>query len=166
MNTRRLTSSKCYPDRSLGFTTIELMIVIAILAIVAAVAAPSFRSMVATMNAKSAAFDLVSDLTMARSEAIKLNQNVSVTPNSGDWALGWLITDSANTTLFTRGAAGGSLSINAPAGGVVFGPNGRITDELPANKTWLVTSSISGVMPRCVIITPTGAARAKFGGCS
>jgi type IV fimbrial biogenesis protein FimT len=148
-----------------GFTAIELMIVVTILAIVAAIAAPSFRTMIGTMNTKSIAFDLVSDLTMARSEAIKRNRNVTVVPVSGDWIKGWRVADDADTTLTTRQAITFPITIAAPEAGVTFLPNGRLSDELANNKTWLINSSVSGVTARCIVITPTGAARSKYGGC-
>ena len=84
------------PKRQRGFTLIEAMVVVALLAIVGAIAAPSFRSFIATMNSKSAAFDLINDLSLARSEAIKLNANVQVVPIGSDWAKGWRVMQGAN----------------------------------------------------------------------
>jgi len=151
------------PER--GFTIIELLTVVTILAIVSGIAAPSFRSLIGTMNTKSAAFDLISDLTTARSEAIKRNASASIAPVGGDWSKGWTIS-AGGATLRERSAPSSSISINAPTGGVVFGASGRLSGLANTNNlSWSVTSTITGVTARCVVITPTGAARAKSGGC-
>jgi type IV fimbrial biogenesis protein FimT len=156
--------SRCSP----GFTLIEAVVVVALLAIVATIAAPSFRSFIGTMNSKSAAFDLINDLTVARSEAIKRNANIAVTPTGGDWAKGWQVLDANGNALRERPALTSSLSVGGDAGaGVVFAPNGRLSnDTTTANQKWSISSSISGVTARCVVISPTGSARSKTGGCS
>ena len=52
-----------------GFTLIELMVTIAIAAILATLAAPSFREYIVSQRIKNASFDLFTALTLARSEA-------------------------------------------------------------------------------------------------
>ena len=149
-----------------GFTLIEAMVVVALIAILSAIAAPSMRSFIGTMNSKSAAFDLIGDLTLARSEAIKRNQTAAVTPVSGDWAQGWAVIASG-ATVRARPALSSSLSVSgAPGTGVTFRPNGRLAnDTAPDNLTWSISSTISGVTARCVVISPTGSARSKQGTC-
>jgi type IV fimbrial biogenesis protein FimT len=151
-----------------GFTLIEAVVVVALLAIVAAVAAPSFRSFIGTMNSKSVAFDLINDLTVARSEAIKRNATTSMAPVGGDWAKGWQVLDANGGVLRERAALTSSLSVSGAAvAGVVFRPNGRLSDDVADdNLAWSISSSISGVTARCVVISPTGSARSKTGTCS
>jgi type IV fimbrial biogenesis protein FimT len=158
-----------------GFTLIELIVTIAILAIVSTVAAPSFNSFIGTMRAKSAAFDLISDLSIARSEAIGGNRTVTVAPVGGDWANGWAVVANARVgppavaaaTVRERAALSSSLSIGvAPVAGVTFLPNGRMPNDATAqNAAWSISSSISGVTPRCVVVTANGSARSKMGSC-
>ena len=156
---------KRLPIRRMGFTLTEAMVVVALLAVLAAIAAPAFRNLVGTMNTKSVAFDLISDLTAARSEAIKRNASTTIAPVGDDWANGWQITSGA-ATLRERVATGYAVSISAPTAGVVFAPNGRIgEDTVEDSLTWTVSSTIAGVIARCVVITPTGAARSKTGAC-
>jgi len=139
------------------------MIVIVIVGVLAGLAAPSFNSVMGSMSARSAAFELVSDLTLARSEAVKRNRSVSVVPVSGNWSNGWTIRDSGGT-IASQSALSSSISIGAPSAGVVFLPSGRLNGVM-TNAAWAVTSSVQGASARCVTVTPTGSARAKKGGC-
>jgi type IV fimbrial biogenesis protein FimT len=151
-----------------GFTLIELMVTVSLIAIVSAIAAPNFRSLIGTMNAKSAAFDLIGDLTAARSEAIKRNQSTTVAPLEGDWSKGWEVRRADDVALRAHPALTSSLAVSgAPSAGVTFRPNGRLSDDtVTGNLTWTISSSISGVTARCVVITTTGSARSRPGVCS
>jgi type IV fimbrial biogenesis protein FimT len=152
----------------LGFTLIEFSVVISIVAIAAAMALPSLSTFIDTMDAKGASMDLVSDLMTARSEALKRNTSVSITPIGGNWSNGWRVTrtDQPAVVLRERAALRSGLSVGAP-NSVVFGPTGRLvnTETDTANVSWAITSSKAGVNARCVVITPTGSARAKQGAC-
>lgn len=72
-----------------GFTLIELMVTIAILAIVLTVAVPGFQDFVARNRLAAATNELVSALALARSEAVKRATRVTV--SSADWTAGWQV---------------------------------------------------------------------------
>ena len=86
-----------------GFTVIELMVVVAIMAILAALAAPSFTPIIERWRVRQAVEGLQSSLYYARSEAIKRGGNVTIrkestgangcplAPNNADWDCGWFI---------------------------------------------------------------------------
>lgn len=74
-----------------GFSLIELMIVVAIVSILAAIAVPEFVKMVASVRVKSATADLVADLAFARAEAIKRGARVGVARPNDEWVGGWLV---------------------------------------------------------------------------
>lgn len=76
---------------SQGFTMIELMVTIAILAVLAALAAPSFNPIIERYRTRQAAEDLQGTLYLARSEAIKRGGGVTVEAVGGDWAGGWAV---------------------------------------------------------------------------
>ena len=61
-----------------GFTLIEMMVVIAVLAIVAAIAIPNFMSLLPGMRLNGAARQVMGDLMAARMNAVKQNNRFRV----------------------------------------------------------------------------------------
>ncbi|MEL6951300.1 MAG: GspH/FimT family pseudopilin [Pseudomonadota bacterium] len=89
---------KAQERRQRGYTILELMMTIAVIAVIAGFAVPSFLS---TMNANRIVTDnneLISTLAFARSEAIKRGQRVTLCPTAdqaacattGGWEQGWM----------------------------------------------------------------------------
>lgn len=72
------------PRHSAGFTLVELMIVVAILAIIAAIAAPSFRTMIQNNRLTAAVNDVAGALQYARSEAVRRGRDVQVSALDSD----------------------------------------------------------------------------------
>ncbi len=79
-----------------GFTLIELMITLAILAIILSATAPSFTRMIEDNRVTTQANTLLSSITLARFEAIKRGANVTITPNAGGYGNGWCVHFGAN----------------------------------------------------------------------
>lgn len=80
-----------------GFTLIELMIVIAILAVVMSIGYPGFRTLIQNNRMASQTNGMLGVLQLARSEAVTRRQQVTVCPssdqntcNSADWNDGGL----------------------------------------------------------------------------
>lgn len=67
------------------------MVVVAIVAVLAALAAPSFAPVIERWRVRSAAEDLTSTLYFARSEAIKRGGGVAIDASAG-WNQGWKVT--------------------------------------------------------------------------
>lgn len=152
-----------------GFTLVELLITVAIAAILAALAAPSFQTLMARQRIKTGSADLVSHLTLSRSEAIKQNSDVTMTSASNDssWASGWVITSSGGP-VGTHGAFTG-LAISTGSGGpssVVFNRSGRLATS-GASSTFQISDATPGstVTGRCVTIGLTGQATSIDGSC-
>jgi type IV fimbrial biogenesis protein FimT len=88
-------------DRSQGFTLIELMIVVAIVAILLSIVVPGFRTMFANNNAATLSEDFASAISYARVEAVKRGKAVSLCRSNtagtdcddsgNDWNVGYLI---------------------------------------------------------------------------
>jgi type IV fimbrial biogenesis protein FimT len=149
--------------RERGFTLTEALVVLSIAAVLIAIGAPNLSHLIGSINARSATFDLIGDLAFARSEAIKRNANVTVEPVAGNWSQGWRVTVGA-ATLREHNALPTALSVASTAANLQFRPNGRVgADTATGSATWAITST--NATPRCVVITPTGAARSKVGAC-
>jgi prepilin-type N-terminal cleavage/methylation domain-containing protein len=73
-----------------GFTLIEMMVTVAVAAILLTVAIPSFTQMIDKKRLESAAENLYADLQFARSEAIKRNKTIRVSfyANGSTWCYG------------------------------------------------------------------------------
>lgn len=148
---------------SVGFTLIELMVTIAIAAIFAALAFPSFRDFIAGQRVKTASYDISYMLTGARSEALKRNLNVIVAPETGGWQNGWTITAGVGGPAIGQHEAFADLTITGPAVSVIYNSSGRLTGLVtPFN----VSSSVSGnLSSRCISIDLSGLPNSKSGAC-
>lgn len=74
-----------------GVTLIELMVALAVLAIAASLAAPSFSDTIRNQRLSSRSFALQEDLAFARAEAVKLQSNVALAAPTGNLTDGWVV---------------------------------------------------------------------------
>jgi type IV fimbrial biogenesis protein FimT len=98
----------CLMTKSRGFTLIELMVVIGIVAILSTIAAPSFKWMIQKTTIASNVNTFLSDMRYARSESIRRGGGVvlcrsddpeaavptcgtSASPGGNGWVSGWII---------------------------------------------------------------------------
>lgn len=147
--------------RTAGFTTTEMLVVVMIIAILAAIAAPYMGDMIRRQRIKTASFDVFSSLSFARSEAIKRNTTVTITPTGGNWAQGWRIEDS-NNNLLREQSGWDTLTATGPAT-VVFAGSGR--SSALANIS-LSSSGLEAGSSRCVKLDLSGRAVSKEGTCT
>jgi prepilin-type N-terminal cleavage/methylation domain-containing protein len=137
-----------------GFTLIELMIVLVILAVLTLVAIPNFQRLVDKNRLRDATGPFVTGLNLARSEAIKLGNTVDLCPgtvtacdysastDATDWApQGWTMIENANVSVL-RSAPGAHQDVTV-AGSLVerirYRPSGLVT-MTTTNDTTTVTS--------------------------
>jgi type IV fimbrial biogenesis protein FimT len=78
-----------------GITLIELIIAVAVLAILVAVATPSFNEISLRNRSTSAINNLMADLALARNEAVKTARDAYVS-RRGQWSEGWDVWVDAN----------------------------------------------------------------------
>lgn len=84
-----------------GFTAIELMVTVAVLAVLAAIAAPSFKPLFERWQVRQATEELQSTLYFARSEAVKRGGGIGIQANASLdgcsvsetelWNCGWVV---------------------------------------------------------------------------
>lgn len=126
-----------------GFTLVELMVAVAVLAIVTTVAVPSFNSLVQGNRLISGANQLLSAYQGARSEAIKRSQNIVLCATTdgascaakADWS-SWLVL--AGNEIVAQGHVANGLVITGPADtNIVFTAGGLVRDN---NGAGLATS--------------------------
>lgn len=91
----RTSSGTSRTTTQFGFTAIELMVVVSIVAILAALAGPSFAPLIERWRVRDAAEGLTSTLYYARSEAIKRGGGIAIDATGG-WDQGWKVTHTSN----------------------------------------------------------------------
>jgi type IV fimbrial biogenesis protein FimT len=93
-----------------GVSIIEVLIVVAIAAILTGIAIPAFNVFIGNTRTSTIANEFVSALNLARSEALKRGQDVYVCRSSdgtscaasGAWGQGWLVADGDDKPIRVR----------------------------------------------------------------
>lgn len=129
--------TKGRPARQGGFTLVELVVTLAIAAILVTLAMPDFSETLRSWRRDSATRALTSSLHLARTESIKSSRKIMVCPSSNgtscaggtEWRNGWMVfvDDGATDQAFDAGerilqvttAPGGIASLSS-SGGVTF----------------------------------------------
>jgi len=86
-------------QKMVGFTLVEALVVLAIVAIVSNIAAPSFNNLIQNSRMTTQYNELLTYLSLSRSEAVKHNSTVTICKSDdfatpacgGEWHDGWLI---------------------------------------------------------------------------
>jgi type IV fimbrial biogenesis protein FimT len=163
-----------------GFTVIELMITITVLAILLAIAVPSMQSFIAQNRLSGNVNEFIAGTMLARSEAIKrsgavticrsVNAEVSTTNScdatSSDWKTGWLVVvvntaDSTKNEVLARQGAlttGTTITPDSTAttpAAIVYNALGAPTQAPPKNFAFAFNNQT-----RSVCFDPSGRARA------
>lgn len=151
---------------SSGFTLIELLVTLAVLA---SIAAPSFRTVIDNNRAATLSNDVLGSLSLARSEAVKRARNVTVCPNTDgiadcvdtdQWQGGWVIfydkEDGTHELLRVTNGQAGSATITGPKK-VVYAPAGNAT---VTGSNFTVTAG--DVDARLVCVEASGRAEIKI----
>lgn len=153
---RHFTSSQRQPSAQQvsGFTLVEVMIVLAVMGMIAAIAVPSFKSIINTNSLATQANDLVGALNYARSEAVKRRQTVTLTSNNGNnWKDGWAIALADGTLLRNYDALKGNTTLTTTTGTIQYLSSGFTNNAANVTFTLCVNSGEAG---RQVQLSPIG----------
>jgi type IV fimbrial biogenesis protein FimT len=135
------------PRRSKGFTLVELMVTILIVAVLAAIALPSFRNVIQRNRVAAASNDLLASLSYARNTAITRGQLVSMCPSTDganctsagkDFESGWLV------YTYPAGAASANTAYVAASATLLRATGARAGVSINAQQTPVITFGLQG----------------------
>lgn len=179
MKLQALVLRKGAPSRridAIGFTLVELMVTIAVMAILLGIAVPSFNEAMLGSKLSSFANSLSGSALLARSEAIKRNAPVTLCVSStgtacgtGSWEQGWIVISDGGTVLHSHAALPSGLKVIEAAANdeLVFRPTG--VGATSATFTVCRATPSAGGQERVVTISATGRAdvdKTTNGACS
>lgn len=132
-----------------GFTLIELMITLAVLAIVISLAIPSFVTFINNNRTTSATNDLIASFNLARTEAIKRNGTLLIQSKNGtDWSDGHQIRVSSTSEILRDiNAAHSSVTMDSDnaVSVISYTPSGGVTAASTTTVTIDNSNCESGV---------------------
>ena len=168
-----------------GFTLIELMLTLTVAAVLMMIAAPSFREFLQNSRMSAQVNLFISDLNIARSEAVKRRARVTMCKSStltscttsGGWEQGWIVfmdadgdgtVGSSDIVLRTQGPVGGDLTIRGNSNvqnRVSFFDSGdvRVSGALIFCDARIQTFSADKDKARAIIISQPGRIRSVKG---
>ncbi len=146
-----------------GITLLELLVTVAVLGVLTALAAPSFVDVIKSQKIKNMGTDIQLALVKARSEAVKRNRDVTLSPvTASDWTSGWTIPDPDNSgsNIEVKGSVTG-LTITGPAS-VVYQSSGRISGSTAPSFD---ISASNSTTHQCVSVDLSGRPYVKAAAC-
>jgi len=166
---------------SKGFTMIELMVTIAVVAILAAIAFPSFQQTLRSSRVSAANNEVIGLVNLARSEAIRSGVGGGVCGSAagdscdGEWGLGMLAFSDpdGDGALGTDGtvlrfvAVNGALEVTGPEEEIAFDGRGR--RRASGNQTIGVrpeTCNENSLQQRELVVNASGQLRSTKEACS
>lgn len=167
-------------DRQTGFTLVELLVTVAVLAVLVGLALPSFQQSLRSNRAATATNDMLASLSLARSEAIRSARGGGVCSSgngaacNGSWSDGWLVWadadadgtfDAGEAVLrYSRGDA--RLVASGPDAAIAFDSRGRLRAAAAQALTLEPAECGGQPLKRTLTVSAAGQVRTAKGSCS
>jgi type IV fimbrial biogenesis protein FimT len=122
-----------------GFTLIELMVTVSVLAVLLALAWPSFTAVINNNRLAAQSNELVTSLQLANSEAVRRNARITVCPSTdgatcagaGPWA-GWITIIASNNEVLRSATAKAPVQVTSDVDSVTYRGDGLARDAAGA----------------------------------
>lgn len=162
------TTRLCWRRHARGFTLVELMVTLAVAAILLAIAAPSFKRVIVSTNLADVNNALAGDLAYARTEAVSRQTSIAVTASAGSWQNGWKVAVPASgataaTVLRVHAAIPAQYVVSASSAGVTYKAQGLPASTSGACFTISPKPATNG-QPRYLQVLPAGMLQQTTGG--
>ena len=160
MNASMNKSSYPLPAHSSGFTLIELMVTVVVLAIITTIAAPNISSQLANQRVKSTTATLSNALKEAKVESIIRRQKVTLSyDNTSD--LRFITTTGSDGSVianysYTSQSTIRPLSVTT----IIFEPSKRVTTA----RTFTICDNNMTVSPRQIMVSAIAVITSRLGG--
>ncbi len=142
----------------LGLTLLELLVTIVVIAILATVGVPAFRTTIANNRIESTSNTLRNSFVTARNKAIETASRVTVSAEtSGDWSSWYIgsgqVQEAMDSTVVTA-----KTNNDTDITYITFTEDGSLGEETLEFQVFSVcyTGSVDGIKPKAVVISPGG----------
>lgn len=161
--------NKLFKRRIAGFTTTELMIVAALIAILSTLAVPNYLTYLANNRASNLAMQVNAALRLAKNEALHRRLSVELcgiataggsvcNHVASSWEFGWQIAVlPLDNVVYTYQPSTASAVTIAPASSITFSPNG-----FPSPQAYTITIKPSGCSQGYIISFDATAANGQL----
>lgn len=134
-----------------GFTLIELMVTIAVLAIIVGIAAPNISNQLANQRVKSTTTTLANALKEAKIESVLRRQNMTVVYSNNGSAEGTIEVTDATPKVIASYQYDAKSTIKPAVNSIVFKPSKTATAV-----TYTICDSNTAVSPRQIAVSAIG----------
>jgi type IV fimbrial biogenesis protein FimT len=169
-----------------GYSLVELLVTLSMMALLLAMAAPSFAGFFRTNRLATASNELIVGLQIARAEAARRGRDVSICRSSdgatcasgGAWATGWIVFQDANSSGAAAPTGSGSelirvfdaldqsLALAGPTSHLRFRPNGSVEPSAGTEQEFTLTvTGCQGEQKRRIYVSRLGRVRTTAVGC-
>ncbi|MBD9367538.1 GspH/FimT family pseudopilin [Xanthomonas sp. XNM01] len=163
--------------RQRGFTLIELMVTVAVAALLLSLGLPSFQQAMRSNRVATTSNELMASLALARAEALKglgpagicRTEDGETCADGTDWSVGWLVwrqersADGVTLVPVRYVQSVGRMSVTGPVGGLDFTVQGRSAD---GDQSIDIAPNDAEAPARCLSVNVTGQARLSKEACA